>query len=324
MEYISAGDIEKYAYCPLSWYLSKKEEDKALEEGVKKHRDFAEKVEEIQIGHEKIRKFESMIMYYSISASVIALLGIAFFYTSMLMGKVFISLAIFWILAAYYLLYSHEKYAVRWEPKVVDRIMVIAASAATIFSIFAVTFALPSNKIIGWILEISSLLWLIFATYLFYLVQRRELRYNKMRRELRLPDGEIIYVDNLERTPLLKSERYGIWGRPDILIKVGKDYIPIEVKTGRTPRGPLFSHIMQLTTYMLLVEENFAPPPYGLLNYENAVYRIDYDEDLKNLLLQKVREMRKAMKTGEVHRNHHRVGKCLHCSRRDICPERLA
>jgi len=176
----------------------------------------------------------------------------------------------------------------------------------------------------GYLLEISSLLWLIFATYFLYLALKGEIRYNKLRRELKLPNGEIIYVDDLERSPLLKSEKYGIWGRPDLLIKMGEDYIPIEIKTGRVPRGPLFSHIMQLTAYMLLVEDNFKAPPYGLLKYGNMIYKIDYDKGLKELLLKKVDEMRCALKTGEVHRNHNRMGKCLHCSRRDICPERLA
>jgi CRISPR-associated exonuclease Cas4 len=81
---------------------------------------------------------------------------------------------------------------------------------------------------------------------------------------------------------------------------------------------------MQLTAYLLLVEENYDVPQYGLLMYGSNVYRIEYEEDLKKVLLQKVDEMRRALETGEVHRNHNRPGKCRHCSRRDICPERLA
>ena len=39
--------------------------------------------------------------------------------------------------------------------------------------------------------------------------------------------------------------------------------------------------------------------------------------------LGKLEEMRSLMKSGDVHRNHNRVGKCAGCSRRDNCPERL-
>jgi CRISPR-associated exonuclease Cas4 len=42
------------------------------------------------------------------------------------------------------------------------------------------------------------------------------------------------------------------------------------------------------------------------------------------LLLQKLGEMRGAIVKGEAHRNHNRPGKCIHCSRRSGCPERLA
>ncbi len=323
MDYISAGDIEKYSYCPLSWWLSREEKDMDVE-GVRKHREIGEKAEELREEKKKIKTFESMIMYYSLAATVVAILGIAFFYTIVLLGKIFISLSIFWIIVALYLLWRSERGTLTWGTGKIKRIMIILAVAATVFSVLAVTFVLPPNYILGYLLEISSLLWLIFASYFLFLALRGEIRYNSLKKELMLPDGEIIYIDDLKEAPLLKSEKYKIWGRPDLLIKAGKDYIPIELKTGRVPRGPLFSHIMQLTAYMLLTEENYGTPPYGLLKYGDVVYRIDYDEDLKALLLKKVEEMRKTLETGEVHRNHKRVGKCLHCSRRDICPERLA
>jgi CRISPR-associated exonuclease Cas4 len=41
------------------------------------------------------------------------------------------------------------------------------------------------------------------------------------------------------------------------------------------------------------------------------------------MLLEKLEEMRKLMRSGEVHRNHNRPGKCASCSRRESCPEKL-
>lgn len=96
------------------------------------------------------------------------------------------------------------------------------------------------------------------------------------------------------------------------------------MKTGRVPRGPFFSHILQVAAYCLLLEEEQGEaPPFGIVKYGDKEFEVDYDESLKELLIKKVEEMREAKETGEVHRNHNREGKCLHCSRRDICPERL-
>ncbi len=322
MDYISAGDIEKYSYCPLSWWLSRKEKN-VNSEGVKKHKDISEKAKKGMKEIKRARDSERTVLYLAIGATIISLVGISMFYSSYSLGLAFHSISIFWLLVALYFLWKSEKYITLWRENF-KKMMLVLPLIATLFSILAVSFVMSPNYLTGYLLEISSLLWLIGATFFFYLSLRSELHYSQIRRELRLPDGEIIYVDDLKKAPLLKSKKYGIWGRPDLLIKVGKDYIPVEVKTGRIPKGPLFSHIMQLTAYMVLVEENYSIPPYGLLKYGPVIYKIEYEEDLKKIMLKKVEEMRKAMKTGEVHRNHNRPGKCRHCSRRDICPERLA
>ncbi len=322
VDYISAGDIEKYSYCPLSWWLSREEQHEESE-GVRKHREISKQAKKGMKAYQRARNSERTVLYLAIGATIVSLVGISMIYSSYTMGIIFDVISVFWLIAALYFLWKSERYVTMWHDNF-KRMMVVLPLAATVFSILSVTFVMEPNKIISYVMEISSLLWLIFATFFFYLALRSEMSYEKIKKELRLPDGEIIYVDDLERSPILKSEKYGIWGRPDLLIKVGDDYIPVEVKTGRVPKGPYFSHIMQLTAYMVLVEENYRAPPYGLLKYGPQVYRIEYEEDLKNLLLEKVSEMRKALKTGEVHRNHNRPGKCRHCSRRDICPERLA
>ncbi len=318
---ISAGDIEKYSYCPLSWWLSRDERHEESE-GVQKHREFGKKAKEGMKEYRKARDFERGVMYFSLGAVTIALVGITMLYESKIWATVFHAISIFWLIVALYFLWRSDKLILQWKGTF-NRIMVVSALLSTVFSIFAVSFFIKPNYLVGSVLEVASLLWLIGATYFLYLESRRGVRYSEIRKELHLPDGEIIYVDDMEKAPLLTSKKYGITGRPDLLLKSGKYYVPVEIKTGRVPRGPLFSHIMQLTAYMLLVEENYGEAQYGLLMYGEQVFRIEYEEDLKRMLLQKVEEMKKSLKTGEVHRNHHRPGKCRHCSRRDRCPERL-
>ena len=322
MDFISAGDIEKYSYCPLSWWLSRGEKHEESE-GVKKHREFEKSAIRMRKSYEASKHSETKILYYSIAATLVAIFGFSLFYSSLFLTRLFIILSLLWSLFSVYFLWRYDEYTLLWNRRVTERMMVVGAFIATTLSVLAMTFLIEEPSL-GYTLVIISLLWLIFATYHLYVALRSELQYNEMKKRITLPDGEIIYADDLERSPILKSERYGIWGRPDLVIKVGEDYIPVEVKTGRIPKGPLFSHIMQLTAYMLLVEENYKAPPYGILKYGPVVYKIEYEESLKEILLKKVEEMRKAMKTGEVHRNHNKVGKCMHCSRRDVCPERLA
>jgi CRISPR-associated exonuclease Cas4 len=101
--------------------------------------------------------------------------------------------------------------------------------------------------------------------------------------------------------------------------------IPVEEKTGRTPKGPLFSHILQVAAYCLLIEDSTGKaPPYGLLKYPEHEHEIEYNQDLKNLLMKNMDEMREMGRTGNAHRNHSRPGKCRSCSRREVCTERLA
>ncbi len=138
--------------------------------------------------------------------------------------------------------------------------------------------------------------------------------------------GDLVYIDSAAEKPkLFVSKLHGLSGRPDAVVMDGDHHIPVEIKTGRVPRGPLFSHILQVVAYCVLLEEEYGKaPPYGVIRYGETNYEIEYNDDQKKLLLQKLAEMRASIAKGEAHRNHTRPGKCVHCSRRGVCPERLA
>jgi CRISPR-associated exonuclease Cas4 len=74
-----------------------------------------------------------------------------------------------------------------------------------------------------------------------------------------------------------------------------------------------------------LIEQNYKiRPPYGIISYsKEQKHKITYDENLENLLIEKIGEMRDCIKSDEAHRNHKRPGKCRSCSRREKCPEKL-
>ncbi len=321
---ISASDIEKYTYCPLSWYLSKKMRVD-VKEGEERHRKIARDVEKVVEYEKEAKKESSLFIYYLAAATIITVVGYSFIVRDEIFSRILVIFSLIWALYSLFLFSRSEKYEKVWEKKTAEKVILVAALSSMILSILAVTIFLPPNSVLALTLESVSLVWLMGANIFYYLSVITEYRASAIRGKLKLPSGDFVFVDDLSKGKPLYSEKYGISGTPDLIIKEGDHYIPVEIKTGRIPRGPLFSHIMQLAAYCLLVEENYGiPPPYGILKYGPVMHEIEWNEDLKNLLLKKVEEMREAMKTGEVHRNHNRVGKCLHCSRRHICPERLA
>lgn len=182
-----------------------------------------------------------------------------------------------------------------------------------------------AGTILAHVFVIVALIWLIGASFFLFLV----LRYSKMtswlRRKHGIGGGAIEYVDAEGDSPkMLVSQRYGLRGRPDYILNRGNYMIPVEVKTGRVPRGPLFSHILQLAAYCLLIEEKYElAPPYGIIRYTNVQHEIDYTEELKGTLTSKLKDMENIIRTGEAHRNHNRPNKCKGCSRRQMCPEKL-
>jgi CRISPR-associated exonuclease Cas4 len=203
-------------------------------------------------------------------------------------------------------------------------VAIILAINAIIIN-FSRNFEELYGALIARIIEAVAILWLIGAVFFLYMVLLSSKTATKLRDELGIEAGSIEYVDGMDgESESFYSERYGLRGRPDYILKKDGNLIPVEVKTGRTPRGPLFSHILQLAAYCLLIEDKYNnPPPYGIIKYSEAEHEIEYDGGLKKIILSKIVEMKEIMRTGEAHRNHKRESKCRSCSRRKVCPEKL-
>jgi|ETNmetMinimDraft_15_1059895.scaffolds.fasta_scaffold11408_2 CRISPR-associated exonuclease Cas4 len=187
----------------------------------------------------------------------------------------------------------------------------------------------PVREVLGRLLLIIALIWLMGAFIILYYLLKNARRAKKYRDDKGIEEGRIDYVDLMDKKEsTLYGKTLNISGKPDIILEKDGYYIPEEIKTGKIPRGPYFSHILQLAAYLKLVEDNYGIRPlYGYIQYgdkEDNRYKIHYDKKLENLLAEKVGDMEELMKTGDVHRNHRRFGKCSNCSRRSVCPENLA
>ena len=181
---------------------------------------------------------------------------------------------------------------------------------------------------LGFILLIIGIGWMLVASFFLYRLLVSTEKIDKLRDDYKLGETDIETPDGLTReTPVLKSAKFNLAGRPDYLIKEGGQRIPVEVKTGRRPKAPFFSHVLQIGAYCLLSEETFREKPsHGQIRYgfENEPHKVKWDSDLKGLVNEKLEEMNDILKGKmEAHRNHKRVGKCNNCSRRKGCPERL-
>lgn len=92
--------------------------------------------------------------------------------------------------------------------------------------------------------------------------------------------GALVAIDS-GASVLLRSDRYRLSGRPDVLRRLPDGrMIPVELKSRSTPaRGPPPSHIAQVRAYCLLVEEaTGVAPPFGVLRYsDGGEFRVPWD-----------------------------------------------
>ena len=270
---ISASEMERYGYCPLSWYLDLRGIDAEGDEvntGVEKHKVIGDSLKNLLVEEEKSRETSTTLM------TIVGLI----------MTVVTIALIILWLS----------------------------------------TDVLRQNM--GVILLIIGIGWMLIAAFFLYKLLLSTEKIDQLRDDYNLGEETIETPDGLtEETPVLKSRKYNLAGRPDYMIKENNLRIPVEVKTGRRPKAPFFSHVLQIGAYCLLSEETFrTSPSHGQIRYgfENEPHNVVWEPKLKTLVLEKIEEMNDILEgRTKAHRNHKRVGKCNNCSRRKGCPERL-
>jgi CRISPR-associated exonuclease Cas4 len=324
---ISAADIEKFGYCPLSWRLSWAENSGAsasLEDGKQKHEDIAHSVSKVKNLERRALTMEKIVLWCALIATVVAYLGIDLlpFTDKPSVSMIMVVISLIWILAALFFLRTAFKTPVKGTRLQYERIILIFALVAVVIAMNAMLFLWVSEDV-AQMFEAAALLFLIIACFFLQSSLTFSLAARNLKKELHIK-GNIEYVD-LDGSKLLTSEKYGISGRPDYVLLVEDSPIPVEEKTGRVPKGPLFSHILQVATYCLLLEEKTGKNvPYGILKYGAYQHVIEFDEGLKKTLVQKIQEMREIADGKPAHRNHNRPNKCAGCSRKGICPERLS
>lgn len=145
-----------------------------------------------------------------------------------------------------------------------------------------------------------------------------------------LPEGDVVYSDAgawRRNEQVLHAAAVRLVGKPDYLVEQRDGaIIPVELKSSMAPRRPWEGQVLQLAAYCYLVEAAYGRrPPYGILQYKDQAFAIDYTEDLEQDLLDLLAEMGEAQaEAGGLERDHGDVRRCGACGVRAACDQRLA
>ncbi len=149
----------------------------------------------------------------------------------------------------------------------------------------------------------------------------------RQRRASGLPAGRIVYDDSGGRIKVerpLYDSMLGLTGKPDYVIKQGETLIPVEVKSGFAPPRPYEGHIFQLAAYCLLLPRLTGNrPSYGIIQYRNRSFAVDYTSELENELMALIEEIRYQERRGQAGRSHQEPARCARCGYRSLCDQRL-
>jgi len=151
----------------------------------------------------------------------------------------------------------------------------------------------------------------------------------RLRQRAGLPRGRVIYSDAgawRRNEQSLYAARYHLVGKPDYLVRDGSAIVPVEVKSGAAPAQPREGHVLQLAAYCLLVEETLGVrPAYGIIQYADWQFAVDYTPQLQAWLLQCLNAVqRDAVLPQGPARSHETPARCATCGVRAACDQRLA
>lgn len=362
---ISASDIERHAYCPMSWSLARQGnsgQGEAINSGKKKHAEIHKKVVEFQ---DKQIQFKKHLLIWTWWFTVIIALvidSIAF----IVIDDIIVSpidlarylalwsmILLFATILAIYLpwriwlglsetlrqeknrlIQQNDIMQSEWEN--IDfqggwfeagKIEISLLFTVILLGIHSIALVAAENRTqAGFILFTLAMLWTLAASWQLQRALLIENAAEIARKDVGLEeDTEVVYSDDEESTGLLIDENIGLRGRPDQIVVVDGEFIPVEQKTGRIPKRPHLSHKMQLLAYLHLVETSTKrSTPYGILRYGNEdIHQIYWDENTKQELFSAIQEIQRLTVEGGAKRNHERKGKCQNCSRKYACNESL-
>lgn len=168
---------------------------------------------------------------------------------------------------------------------------------------------------------------LILAIFLSILAVALFILADREKQKAGLPSGKVIYVDASQWGKVEKplyDPTLRLTGKPDYLVKQGKQIIPVEVKSRNAPHSPHDSHVYQLGAYCLLVAREYGNrPSHGILHYRDKSFSIDFTREFENKLKATIRELQVSESKTPLDRSHQDGRRCQQCGFRSICDQSL-
>ena len=361
---VSASDLERHEYCPLSWSLSREGnsgQGEAITAGIKRHAEIHSKMKDFKEVQTQMRRSVTIWTWWFSVIIALSIDAVAFNYiddvvtplymarylalwsvTTLIAGLIAISVPWrSWIGLNETLPRQKTKFLEErddlnqfWEPKgfiggwfEAGRVEASLLFGSIVLGLHAIALAAADNREQAtFILFITAMTWTLAASWQLQRVLLSDNELQSMKKDIDLEkDDEVAYSDNDVDSNLLSDEKLGLRGRPDQIVIVDGEFIPVEQKTGKVPKNPHPSHRMQLLAYLHLVEKSTnKSSPYGVLRYGSEnLHQIPWTESAKNELFDAVFEIQRLMVEGGAARNHDRPGKCRNCSRRYACNDSL-
>ena len=140
------------------------------------------------------------------------------------------------------------------------------------------------------------------------------------RRALGIAEGTIASADDsLVRAPTLRSERLGLVGRCDHLLRVGNAYLPVEQKP--SARRLQQSHILQVGALCLFVQDVYGIRlPYGVVVLaDRSQERVTFSDELERGVVRTMAEMRRILATADAPGPRWAAAKCRACGYHPVC-----
>lgn len=142
-----------------------------------------------------------------------------------------------------------------------------------------------------------------------------------------LPPGRVVYSDADGTARPLVARSYPLSGKPDyVVLTPDGSRVPVEVKSGRVGRAPRHEDVLQLTTYLLILEDLYGlPPRYGLLHYANRSFEVPYMPELRDEALAILDEMQSldASSAADAPPGAPSPALCRVCAFRTVCDEAI-
>ena len=362
---VSASDLERYTYCPLSWSLAAHGHAGKGEEiikGQESHKAIHDIYSEYQ--HLRIQTKRNLLIWQWWYAIVLVLVVDAVLFRGFSRSSFdtdeFSKLLATWALSCLVvgigalllpwrsligmeihqdstIHFSAENKAVvepYFEPRGFKggwfeggRIEVAFFMAAIVMALHSMALRFASNKEqAGYVFAFIAICWTLMASLQLQRALIANTKSLDLAEENNISIGtDVAYSDDESTSDLLIDRETGLRGRPDQIVIIDGEFIPVEQKTGKVPKRPHDSHSMQVLAYAHLIETMTGrTPPYGILRYgEKDLHVIDWNAKTKATLLERIKTIQEVMAKGGAARNHNRPGKCKNCSRRYACPDPL-